>query len=334
MKRLLFLIVLFVGSAVWAQAPDSEAVKKAKAEYEATQYESSSSSSDEKVIQAQNQHIQYKLMTGEIYKIYVKSGDGVTTVMFPSKITEISGRNISLDGKGTDFLISAKPGSYYFSVSALAKGRHTTLTVNYNRQLYILYLIQDDQQAFASVVFGRHGGRSGNLSGTIPVTETPQVSPARLVSLIDVSKTYDSLMVDYPDTLAGTVRQKFNSVYYCGSYNMILEEVTRFDKEDTLIFKVLMQNLSDEEILYDKTSFSAHAGDSIYYMSVSDASGILPPKSSTYVWFGITSTPRGGRNNLLPQNEWLIAVSTKKQELENITAAEVSVGQHRAEIDE
>lgn len=322
-------LILFCGG-VFGQAPDAEAVRQARAN---KHHEEMSVSSGDDEIYLQNQHIQYKLANGEIYKIYVKSGDGVTTVMFPSKITEISGRNISLDGKGTDFLISAKPGSYYFSVSALSKNCHTTLTVNYNRQLYILYLIQDDKQAFASVVFGRNGGRRGNLSNTIPVTQTPVVSPSRLVSMIDMAKTYDTLLADYPDSLTGTVRQKFNNVYRCGEYNMILEEVTRFDTEDTLVFKVKMVNLTSDEIAYDKTTFSVHAGDSIYYMSVSDASGIMPPKSSTYVWFGITSTPKGGRNNLLPQNDWLIGVTTKKQELENIEVAETSLEKNRSEIE-
>ena len=53
-------------------------------------------------------------------------------------------------------------------------------------------------------------------------------------------------------------------------------------------------------------------------MSVSDASGIIPPKSETYAWFGITSTPRGGRNNLRADNDWLIALTTQEMYLENI----------------
>ena len=79
-----------------------------------------------------------------------------------------------------------------------------------------------------------------------------------------------------------------------------------------------LANLTENEIKYDKHSFSAHAGDGIYYMSVSDASGIMPPKSETYAWFGITSTPRGGRNNLKADNDWLIALTTQEMHLENI----------------
>ena len=267
-------------------------------------------------IRQQNQYVEYRLMQGEIYRIYVKMNDGVTTIQFPSKITEIAGKNISLDGKGTDFQIAAQPGSYYFSVSALKPGVSTTLTVTYNRRLYILYLIQSDKEAYASVVFGKNSG-SRNFADNV-VSHTPAVTPARLVSLIDMAKKFDVLKDTHPDSLAGVERTLFQNRYRCGKYDICLDEAIRFDEEDTVIFKLRLVNLTEDEIKYDKHSFSAHAGDGIYYMSVSDASGIMPPKSETFAWFGITSTPRGGRNNLKADNDWLIALTTQEMHIENI----------------
>ena len=267
-------------------------------------------------VRLQNQYIEYRLMQGEIYRICVKMNDGVTTIQFPSRISEIAGKNISLDGKGTDFQIAAQPGSYYFNVSALKPGVSTTLTVTYNRQLYILYLIQSDKEAYASVVFGKNSGRR-NFTDNV-VTSTPKVTPARLVSLIDMAKKYDVLKETYPDSLAGVERALSRNRYRCGKYDIHLDEAIRFEEEDTVIFKLRLVNLTENEIKYDKHSFSAHAGDGVYYMSVSDASGIMPPKSETYAWFGITSTPRGGRNNLKAGNDWLIALTTQEMHLENI----------------
>ena len=267
-------------------------------------------------VRLQNQYIEYRLMQGEIYRICVKMNDGVTTIQFPSRISEIAGKNISIDGKGTDFQIAAQPGSYYFNVSALKPGVSTTLTVTYNRQLYILYLIHSDKEAYASVVFGKNSGRR-NFTDNV-VTSTPKVTPARLVSLIDMAKKYDVLKETYPDSLAGVERALSRNRYRCGKYDIHLDEAIRFEEEDTVIFKLRLVNLTENEIKYDKHSFSAHAGDGVYYMSVSDASGIMPPKSETYAWFGITSTPRGGRNNLKADNDWLIALTTQEMHLENI----------------
>ena len=261
-------------------------------------------------IRLQNQYIEYRLAQGEIYKIYVKMTDGVTTVQFPSKISEIAGKNISVDGKGTDFQIAVQPDSYYFSVSAVKPGATGTLTVTYNKQLYILYLIQSDKEAYASVVFGKTANRK-NYTDNI-ITKTPKVTPARLISLIDMAKRYEVLKETYPDSVAGVERALFKNRYRCGKYDIHLDEAIRFEEEDTVIFKLRLNNLTTDEIAYDKHSFSAHAGDGVYYMSISDASGIMPPKSQTYAWFGITSTPRGGRNNLKADNDWLIALTTRE----------------------
>ncbi len=267
-------------------------------------------------IRRQNQYVEYRLQQGEIYKVYVKMGNGVTTVQFPSAITDIAGKNISIDGKGSDFQIAVRPGSYYFNITALMSGATGTLTITYNRQLYILYLVQSNSEAYASVVFGKSSGKR-NYTGNV-VSNTPKVTPARLISLIDIAKKYEVLKGTYPETLSGVEQVKFKNRYRCGKYDIYLDEAIRFEEEDTVIFKLRLNNLTAEEIKYDKHSFSAHAGNSVYYMSVSDASGIMPPKSQTYAWFGITSTPNGGRNNLKADNDWLIALTTQEMHLNNL----------------
>jgi len=292
-----------------------------------------SSEPEPEEIKKQNQYVEYRLSQGEIYRIYVKMNDGVTTVQFPSAITEIAGKNISADGKNgdSDFLIQAQAGSYYFNIAAIKKGATGTLTVTHNRKLYILYLIQSDKEAYASVVFGRSSNRK-NLSGPV-VTATPKVTPARLVSLIDMAKKYDVLAENHPEAVAGCERVKFKNRYRCGKFDIHLLDATRFEEEDTVIFHVELENLTHEEIAYDKHSFSAHAGNSIYYMSVSDASGLMPPKSKTHAWFGITSTPEGGRNNLKADNDWLLALTTREMHTSQLQSTADLVKAEREKTD-
>ena len=68
----------------------------------------SAGESPERQIREMNQFQEYVLAQGEVYKIYVKKDDGVTTVTFPSAISKIAGVNVSTDGS-TDFQISAQP---------------------------------------------------------------------------------------------------------------------------------------------------------------------------------------------------------------------------------
>ena len=259
---------------------------------------------NEKKILNMNQFKEYTLAQGEIYKVFVKKDDGATTVTFPSAISKIAGVNVSTDGS-TDFQISAQPGGYYFNLVALREGATGTLTVVFNRKTYILYLVQNNEKAFAAVNFtgGSGGGASAGGGGA--------VTPARLLSLIDMAKAYDVLSKRYPTELRDSTRFAKKATFQFEKFQMDLLEVIRFNHEDTLVFKLLLRNDTDEEILYDKFSFSVQAGNRTYYMSAADATGVMPPKSSTYAFFTITGTPEGRRNNLAADNEFRIGVTAQ-----------------------
>lgn len=256
-------------------------------------------------VKERNQFREFQLGQGMIYEVYVKSGDGVTTVTFPSAISKIAGVNVATDGS-SDFVIAAKPGSYYFNIMAQKKGATGTLTVIHNRQTYILYLKQDDKKAYASVNFAASSGGSSSYSG-----KSVSVTPARLLSLIDMTKGYELFKKRYPSEVRDTVHVKNHRFSNYGKFKIELLEVVRFNQEDTLVFKLLMHNESAEEISYDKFSFSAQVGGKTYYMSSADASGVMPQKSATWAFFTITGTPDGGRNNLAPDNEFMVGVTAK-----------------------
>ena len=260
---------------------------------------------NEKKILNMNQFKEYTLAQGEIYKVFVKKDDGATTVTFPSAISKIAGVNVSVDGS-TDFQISAQPGGYYFNLVALREGATGTLTVVFNRKTYILYLVQNNEKAFAAVNFTGGSGSGGASAGG-----GGAVTPARLLSLIDMAKAYDVLSKRYPTELRDSTRFAKKATFQFEKFQMDLLEVIRFNHEDTLVFKLLLRNDTDEEILYDKFSFSVQAGNRTYYMSAADATGVMPPKSSTYAFFTITGTPEGCRNNLAADNEFRIGVTAQ-----------------------
>ena len=251
---------------------------------------------NEKKILDMNQFKEYTLAQGEIYKVFVKKDDGATTVTFPSAISKIAGVNVSTDGS-TDFQISAQPG-----------GATGTLTVVFNRKTYILYLVQDNEKAFAAVNFTGGSGGGASAGGGNAVT------PARLLSLIDMAKAYDVLSKRYPTELRDSTRFAKKATFQFEKFQMDLLEVIRFNHEDTLVFKLQLRNDTNEEILYDKFSFSVQAGNRTYYMSAADATGVMPPKSSTYAFFTITGTPEGRRNNLAADNEFRIGVTAQYME--------------------
>jgi hypothetical protein len=62
-------------------------------------------------------------------------------------------------------------------------------------------------------------------------------------------------------------------------------------------------------IRYLPESFCVRVGNRLYYQSVSDAPGVLPPRSASTVYFAITGAPDGGRNEVSLKNEFGVLVT-------------------------
>ena len=113
----------------------------------------------------------------------------------------------------------------------------------------------------------------------------------------------------YPDQLDDITHVTSNRVITYPDFRVQISEVFRFEKEDTLIFHILLQNLSEREIPYRSAELSVRVepqtsefrgAPPLYSASVVDASGMMPAKSVTSAWFAITGTENGGRNDLDP----------------------------------
>ena len=79
-------------------------------------------------------------------------------------------------------------------------------------------------------------------------------------------------------------------------YQIQIEEAFRFNAEDTLVFRVAITNEIDAPLIYQPDSFTLRAGNRLYPQSISDADGTVPPKGRSIVYFAVTGTPDGGRN--------------------------------------
>lgn len=253
----------------------------------------------------QNETIkQFELDEYTIRKIFVHFDKGVTTFMFPTALTGIYGSNVTANTEQQgDFLLSYAPGNYYFSVRALKKNAEGSLNVIYNRKTYVLHLRQDDKESPAgSVTFFTGKGTGGRSS---PKT----VPPSILLSVLDKARTYHLLKKYYPDNIQDILYVRTDQKTIYDKFNILADEIFRFDKYDTLVFKIVINNYSEEVITYDPRMLAARVGDNVYYASITDASGIIPPKASIPAYFAITGTPTGGRNNLNPNNNWNILLS-------------------------
>jgi hypothetical protein len=235
-----------------------------------------------------------------IYDIPVASKTGTTTVMFPSEISGLFAKSVAVqDQENAGFLISFTPGNFYFTIRALKKDAEDHLTVIFNRKAYVLHMTASEHP-FYNVTFYQEerNGKEGRIN----------VVPERLLSLMDKAKAYPLLLKAEHDALAGVLHASPGITNYYKDFTIRILDVWRFEKEDTLVFRLELENDSNEAIYYKPQDLAVRLNERIYTESLADASGVMPPKSVTPAFFAITGNGQGGRNHLAPDNKWNVLV--------------------------
>jgi hypothetical protein len=228
----------------------------------------------------------------------------VTTLCFPSAIAAIDAAGVSTDPNlPALFQMAHSKGTSFVSVRAMIAKAASNLNIRWNNRTYVFELVESLFPVLAL-----------NLEDKpIPVLPeaSPVVSPARLLALLDKAKAFPLLKEQHPESVAQVEVRTFGAkplLTDFSDYQIHVEEIFRFNPEDTLVFHVTLKNRSSETIRYAPDTFSVKAGDRLYSQSISDAPGILPPNTECTVYFAITGTPDGGRNELSLKNEFTILV--------------------------
>jgi hypothetical protein len=128
------------------------------------------------------------------------------------------------------------------------------------------------------------------------------------LGLLDRAKSYQLIEMQYPEAVQQIEHAEPGNVCYYKDFQVTVDEVFRFDPEDTLVFKLKLENKGDVEIHYQPQRLAVRVGQNVYYASIVDASGIIPPKAVTTAYFAVTGSPTGGRANLSIKNTFNIIV--------------------------
>ncbi|MCU0786011.1 MAG: TrbG/VirB9 family P-type conjugative transfer protein [Verrucomicrobia bacterium] len=230
----------------------------------------------------------------------------VTTISLPGPIAAIDAVGVTADGKTPgQFQLAHTKGSSFLSVRALARKAATNLNIRWNKRTYVFELIESDTPVLALNV----EDRATTAQNAQPA---PQVSPTRLLALLDKAKAFPLLKKQQPDAVAGAEARTFSDkpiVTDFNDYEIRIEEAFRFNPEDTLVFHITLRNKSEQEIRYLPESFCVRVGNRLYFQSISDAPGVLPPCAASTVYFAVTGTPDGGRNELSLKNDFSVLVT-------------------------
>ena len=231
----------------------------------------------------------------------------VTTINFPSPIDAIDGAGFTVDGKTPGlFQLAHTKSSAFLSVRALSPKAASNLNIRWNNQTYVFELSVSDKPML-----------SLNLEAPPTPEEegfghAPEVSPPKLLALLDKAKAFPLLKAQQPESVADVGFTTYDGkplVSDFNDYEIQIEQAFRFNAEDTLVFRVGITNKADAPLIYRPDSFAIRAGNRLYPQSISDASGTVPPRGRSIVYFAVTGTPDGGRNELSLKNAFTVLVT-------------------------
>jgi hypothetical protein len=231
----------------------------------------------------------------------------VTTISFPGPIDAIDGAGFTVDGKTPgQFQLAHTKGSAFLSVRALVPKASANLNIRWNDHTYVFELIESNPPVL-----------SLNMAELPKPEETAtggasEVSPLKLLSLLDKAKAFPLLKSQQPESVADVGFTTYDGKPLLSDFNdyqIRVEQAFRFNAEDTVVFRVAMTNETDTPLMYQPDSFSIRAGNRLYPQSISDATGTVPPRADSIVYFAVTGTPDGGRNNLSLKNQFTVLVN-------------------------
>jgi hypothetical protein len=231
----------------------------------------------------------------------------VTTISFPSPIEAIDGAGVTVDGKTPgQFQLAHVKGSAFLSVRAFFPKASANLNIRWNEQTYVFELIESNVPVLALNMEAMPTPEESGFG------HAPEVSPLKLLSLLDKAKAFPLLKKQQPESVADVGFTTYDGqplVSDFNDYQIRIEESFRFNTEDTLVLRVAITNETDSPLIYQPDSFTLRAGNRLYPQSISDADGTVPPKGQSVVYFSVTGTPDGGRNDLSLKNNFMVLVN-------------------------
>ncbi|MGN6552731.1 MAG: hypothetical protein ACTHLW_03235 [Verrucomicrobiota bacterium] len=166
----------------------------------------------------------------------------VTTISLPGPIAAIDAVGVTIDGKTPgQFQLAHAKGSPFLSVRALASKAATNLNIRWNKCTYVFELIESNSPVLALNLEDHATASAQNFQ------PAPQITPTHLLALLDKAKAFPLLKKQQPDAVAGAEARAFGDqaqITDFNDYEIRIEEVFRFDPEDTLVFHVTLRNKS------------------------------------------------------------------------------------------
>jgi hypothetical protein len=108
------------------------------------------------------------------------------------------------------------------------------------------------------------------------------------------------------------------SVTDCGDYEVRVNEAFRFDLEDTLVFRLTLQNKTLKQIEFAPERVRLKVGNHTLFPSVTQLGGFIPANGTSDGYVAFTGTADGERNDLSLRNEFTFVLERTTAEADEL----------------
>jgi hypothetical protein len=224
-----------------------------------------------------------------------------TTVLFPDKITALDGANLSAKPDEAPVQLAHQPGANYFSVRALQPEARAAVNVLLRGKVFALEF-RTGSSPDRTVTFYDTAAEGG------PVKQEVRSRAAHCLNLLDRAKNHAALARQYPVLAQQTEHAIPLSTSTADLFAVKIEEIFRFITEDTLVFRLRLENHATAPVRYHPALMGIRVGTRVYPVAITDAGGEVPAAASEIVWLAITGEPDGRRANLSLNNTFTVVV--------------------------
>lgn len=256
----------------------------------------------------------------------------ITTVMFPGPLTAVAGADMLIDtgkaaveveeGLSVRFHVTHAPGSNFILLRSLQPEATGRLTAIYEGSAYVLTLRSVATESVASAIFKRAAVQTAVKvdAPPEPVRFTPRIG----LSLLDRARAYPVLVNTLPRAVEGVSLSAQNRKIELPGFEIDVQEVYRFSKEDAVVFLLRLKNTGDARLDLVPSTFAARVVNERFEQAIANGPRTLAPGESADAEFAIVGLPDGTRNDLSADNAFTILVNTSRREAVEKTPMQVT----------
>jgi hypothetical protein len=215
------------------------------------------------------------LEDSEPYEVAI--GAVPTTILMPAPIEAFEGNNITTkpDTVANVFL-QHEPGTRFFSVKSLLPGA-ADLNVIFGDSVYSFRFYYSDNPTRTLTLVPEQQSRT--LAQIVPVT------PRRLYDILQDAKTYFVVKEKHPE-LERTIQVVApGKVLEYPGYRIVIDQVFRFDRDDTLVFRVIFLNDTEAPLYYRAGEIALRVGRNLYWPSFAQVPQVIPTREpARLIW--------------------------------------------------